>query len=33
MFRRILGVNKDVALIEKTLNDTLNEFSLIQNVI
>ena len=32
MFRRVLGINKDVGLIEKTISDTENEFSLMQQV-
>jgi hypothetical protein len=33
MFRRILGVAKDVGLIEKTLSDTETEFSFMETVI
>ena len=33
MFRRILGVTKDVGLIEKTLSDTETEFSFMETVI
>lgn len=30
IFRRILGINKDVGLIEKSLNEAANEFALIE---
>ncbi len=31
-FRRILGIGKDVGLVEKTLNDGITEFTMMQNV-
>jgi hypothetical protein len=31
-FRRILGIGKDVGLVEKTLNDAVTEFTMMQNV-